>query len=523
MTQLTKYKSKRDFKDTPEPTGKTSKTQKNSLIFTVQKHAASHLHYDFRLECDGVLKSWAVPKGPSLNPADKRLAIMVEDHPFDYWNFEGTIPKGNYGGGTVMVWDTGTYEEVSEPSSRKENEKLIHAGLEKGHITFVLHGKKLSGEFALVKMKNDSNQWLLIKKSDKYARKTPVVKQDRSVLTGRSMDEISHGVKKKEEFSLTHFLNGENAHKEKMPTNVHPMLGVLVEKPFDRLDWIFEIKWDGYRAIAQIHKKSTLLYSRNHKSFNTVYPKIVDQLSKLNLDAILDGEVVILDDNGKPQFQLLQNFQSSRKGEPVYYVFDILHLNGYNLRGLPLIKRKEILKSILASLTGTNVRFCDHIEKQGVAFFKKAAELNLEGIMAKDSSSSYIMKRSSNWQKIKTHLRQEVVIGGFTQPRGGREKFGALLVGVYDHKKLVYAGHVGGGFTQKLLNEVYAQLKPLITESSPFQSIIKPNAPVTWVKPKLVCEVSFAEWTSESIMRQPIFKGMRSDKNPKSISREQVW
>lgn len=507
---LAKYKSKRHFKDTPEPPPVKKKTGEKDLIFTVQKHAARRLHYDFRIECDGVLKSWAVPKGPSLNPADKRLAIMVEDHPYDYHSFEGIIPKGNYGAGTVMLWDEGTYNVSEEPLSRKKSEAIVRKGLEKGHLDLFLHGHKLKGQFTLVRMHGDENQWLLFKKKDSYATKIPVNILEKSVSSDRSMDEIAG---KSNDYLL------KDTPKSKMPLKVTPMLSVLVAQPFNRPDWFFEIKWDGYRAIAFMKKKDVKLLSRNEKSFTAMFPEVIDDLKDLQLNAVIDGEVVILDESGKPQFQLLQNFQTTKKGMPFYYVFDLLYLNGHDLRELPLRNRKEILKELI-STSKSRVRYCDHIENQGIAFFEKVSKMNLEGIMAKDANSPYVMRRSNYWEKIKTHQRQEVVVGGFSAPQGSRKKFGALLVGVYKDKKLLYSGHVGGGFNQKTLNEVYALLEPLIVEKSPFSTKFRVNAPVTWIKPKIVCEVAFAEWTSEGIMRQPIFKGVRLDKNPKSVARE---
>lgn len=506
---LVKYKSKRHFSETSEPGPTQKKSKKKELIFVVQKHAARRLHYDFRIECEGVLKSWAVPKGPSMNPADKRLAIMVEDHPYDYHSFEGIIPEGNYGAGTVMLWDEGTYG-VPGASTQKETENRVLEGLKEGHVDLILHGSKLNGAFTLIRLKGDENQWLLFKNKDEFVQKTPVIEQDRSVRTARSMDEIA-GKK-------TDLL--QNAPKSKMPTKVQPMLGVLAAKPFDRENWLFEIKWDGYRAIAFMKKKGVDLLSRNGKFFNTMFPQIVEELKELKLDAVLDGEIVILDQNGKPQFQLLQNFQTTRKGLPFYYVFDLIYLNGRDVKELPLRQRKEILKSLLPADSESRIRYCDHIENRGIAFFEKVSKMNLEGMMAKDAESPYVMRRSSYWEKIKTHMRQEVVIGGFTAPKGSRKKFGALLVGVYEGKKLVYAGHVGGGFNQKTLNEMYSQMEPLITEKSPFSTKFSLNSPVTWIKPKIVAEVSFAEWTSEGIMRQPIFKGVRIDKKPMSVVRE---
>jgi bifunctional non-homologous end joining protein LigD len=530
---LKTYRSKRSFKETPEPPPSKKKSAftltSDFPLFVVQKHHASHLHYDFRLEAEGVLKSWAIPKGPSLNPQDKRLAIMVEDHPFDYHSFEGNIPKGNYGAGSVMVWDEGVYT-VPNVETRKECEKKLMEGLEKGHVDIILQGKKLNGQFSLVLLRNSDkpNTWLLVKKKDEFSNQDDVRELDRSVQTGRTIEEISLNKpesKKKKYNENIKKKPDENEHIEKtpkvsMPEHISPMLGTLIKEPFDRDGWLFEIKWDGFRSLAYIKKKHVHIYSRNQKSFNSRFPQIVDELQKLNVDAILDGEIVILDKKGKPSFQLMQNYQTYHEGTLSYLVFDILYLNGHDLRRLPLLKRKDILKQLISSISFSLIRFCDHVETRGIAFFKQAKKLLLEGIMAKKADSIYVMKRSNDWLKIKTHLRQEVVIGGFTQPRGTRKKFGALLVGIYKNNKLKYAGHVGGGFSEKLLSDVYNQLKTLVQDENPFNEKIKANASVTWIKPQLLCEVSFAEWTSEGIMRQPIFCGLRTDKQPKEVEKE---
>ena len=500
---LKKYIEKRDFKKTEEPKPKKGKSSKE-LIFVVQKHHASHLHYDFRLEVDGVLKSWAVPKGPSMNPADKRLAVMVEDHPYDYRTFEGIIPEGNYGAGTVMVWDEGTYTPL----------KSMQAGLKKGHLEFILQGTKLQGEFHLIRLQKSEKDWLLIKKKDEFSGLKDVLKQDRSVVTRRSMDEI--GGSKESKSSLEKLL--KKGIRSPMPQHVRPMLGTLVESPFDKPDWFYEIKWDGYRALAQVNHKDVLLYSRTDKSFNVQFAPLVDRLKELKSHLLLDGEIVVLNKQGMPQFQWMQNYQRTQEGDLCLYVFDILYCNGYDLRQLPLRDRKEILKQ--AVTFNEVIRYSDHIEERGKAFFAQVSKKNLEGMMCKDSSSSYQMKRSKDWLKVKTHLRQEVVIGGFTEPRGARKKFGALLIGYYDKEKLIYAGHVGTGFTEKSLSEIYDAMKPLIQVKSPFKNPPHPNAPVTWLKPELIGEVSFSEWTEEGIMRHPSFEGLRSDKTKKEVHRE---
>lgn len=519
MKKLHTYRSKREPKETPEPMGGKSLASKFPL-FVVQKHAASHLHYDLRLEAGGVMKSWAVPKGPSLNPQDKRLAMMVEDHPLDYRTFEGTIPPGNYGAGTVMVWDEGTYA-IEDINTRKKIEQQLLEGLEKGHVDFTLQGNKLNGTFSLIKIKQQrsskENSWLLVKKRDNFASEKDVSQLDHSVQTNRTMEEIAEGKKVLKKTALSQKKNKN----QKLPL-IKPMLATLVDGPFDNKDWIFEIKWDGYRAIAQLNAGRVFLYSRNQKSFNEDFPPIVEALKYLKIEtAILDGEVVVLDDFGKPNFQLMQNYQRTKQGNLFYYVFDLLFLDGQDLREFPLIERKQLLQTLILSNQNTVIRFSDHVEKNGIAFFKEISKQNLEGLIGKYGQSHYQMKRSKEWVKIKTHLRQEAVIGGFTQPRGSRKKFGALLLGVYDKEgKLHYIGHVGTGFNVKLLTDIYNQLEPLQQTKSPFAEAPKANMSVTWVKPNLVCEVEFTEWTSESRMRHPTFKGLRTDKKAKKVERE---
>lgn len=489
---LTEYKKKRNLKSSHEPAGVKQKPAKK-LRFCIQKHAARRLHYDFRLECQGVLISWAVPKGPSLNPADKRLAIHVEDHPLEYQYFEGTIPKGNYGAGKVEIWDSGTYT-VPHMSTVKEQEKALVEGLKKGHFIVSLYGKKLTGEFIFQKLKSDpeDKNWLIIKKEDSSSSEADII------------DPPKHSSK-----------------KTKLPKFISPMLAISVDQPFDNDDWLFEVKWDGFRALAFINKGEVQLKSRTDQSWNRLFPAIVEDLKKLKQQLVLDGELVILDQNGKSDFQLMQNYQKDKSGDLVYYIFDVLYKDGDDLRELPLIKRKEILKDILDRHAMSYTRYSDHVLKKGIALFKEASKLHLEGIIGKKTSSPYASKRSANWVKIKTTLRQEVVIGGFTAPRGSRDKFGALLVGVYDdQQELIYTGHVGGGFSEDLLRQVYESLKPLTQKKSPFKNEPKTNAPATWIKPKLVCEVSFTEWTKDNRMRHPIFQGLRKDKKPQTVKKE---
>jgi bifunctional non-homologous end joining protein LigD len=519
---LNTYQSKRRFDRTPEPAGKPRRGS-GALRFVVQEHQASHHHYDFRLEMEGVLKSWAVPKGPSLNPADKRLAIQVEDHPFDYRAFEGTIPEGNYGAGTVMVWDEGTYEP-GDSSNRASDEKRLLEQLDAGHLRFVLHGHKLRGQFSLVQFKDGKEKnWLLMKHRDEFANETDVLEKGRSAASQRSMEEIAEGASPRK----TRHTNGKPEPRKRrktaegaaMPHQVKPMLATLVSQPFDRADWFFEIKWDGYRAVAETENAKVRLYSRNHISFETRFAPVFRSLAKLGHDAVLDGEIVALDAEGKSQFQLLQNYQRTGEGILVYYVFDLLYLDGEDLRSAPLRRRKELLAPLLKGLP--NVGLSEHVEEHGIDFFKAAMRQKLEGIVAKNAGSAYREgTRSENWLKIKTRQQQEAIIAGFTEPRGSRHGLGALVLGIYEGNDLVYIGHAGGGFNAESLAEMRARLDPLVQKSCPFKVKPKTNAPVHWVKPTQVCEVTFQEWTQDGSMRQPIFLGLREDKPARSVSRE---
>jgi len=508
---LRKYLSKRKFDKTPEPHGKTKKSKTKTLRFVVQEHHASRLHYDFRLELDGVLKSWAVPKGPSMNPHDRHLAVQVEDHPYEYRTFEGVIPEGNYGAGKVIIWDEGTYEPYHDDP---DDEATLRKELKKGHLTFFLHGKKLKGEFALIKMHNDDPKaWLLIKKSDDYASTADITRQDQSVKSHKTVEE----------------LEGKTGHidadlsiypKVSKPWKVKPMLSTLVDEAFDDSNWLFEIKWDGYRAIGSRHNNQVALYSRANNSFVDHYPPIVEALRSLKHDVILDGEIVVTDESGAPHFASLQNWRRDPKGQLYYYVFDILWCDGYDVRDMPLIERKKLLESVIPP--NSIIRYSDHLVRRGKTLFHAMEDRHLEGIIAKKASSTYRENnRGSDWLKIKTHFRQEVVIGGYTEPRGGREYLGSLIVGVYnDNNELIYTGHSGGGIPDNQRKLLLQKLSRIERKTSPFSIVPKPNAPVHWVRPELVCEMSFSEWTNDGSMRHPVFEGLRPDKNPKSIRRE---
>ena len=487
---LRKYFAKRNFADTPEPKGDTSKSLTKKLIFVVQEHHATALHYDFRLELDGVLKSWAVPKGPSMNPHDRHLAMMVEDHPFSYRTFEGTIPEGNYGAGTVSIWDKGTYEPRF---AANDSEKELRKGLKKGHITFVLHGKKVHGEFALIKMENakQKNAWLLVKKGDADAYET-----DKPLA-----------------FTLNDYP------KTELPAIIKPMLCTLVDEPFNRENWLFEMKWDGYRAIGAKRDGIVQLYSRNNLDFREKFSKITKALADLPDNTIIDGEIVAVDKDGRPHFESLQNWKNNKEGELRFYAFDLLWFKGHDVREATLLERKQLLRDCLKK--NGPIKYSDHVVEKGTKLFTAIQKQHLEGIVAKRADSPYQTgKRGNDWLKIKTHLRQEVVIAGFTEPRGTREYLGSLLLGIYKNGELTYVGHSGGGIPDTTRKELRAQLEKIEIQSSPFLATPKPNAPTHFVKPLLVCEVSFSEWTKEGYMRHPVFEGMRPDKKPADVHKE---
>jgi bifunctional non-homologous end joining protein LigD len=459
---LEQYKKKRNFRKTPEPIGRSGQNS-DILSFVVQEHHASHLHYDFRLEIDGTLKSWAVPKGPPLKIGEKRLAIHVEDHPLEYGKFEGTIPAGNYGAGEVFIWDQGTY--------RAQDARY---GYKKGHLMFELFGNRLRGEYSLVKTKD--NQWLFIKHAD--------------------MDKITTAP---------------------FPQEFKPMLATLAPEPFDGPEWIFETKWDGYRAIARIQKRKVDLHSRNLNSFNADYPSIVKELEKIKHDVILDGEIIAYDKTGKATFQSIQNLTNGTRLE--YVIFDLLYIDGIELFDQPLIKRKEILKELIPR--SKIILYSEHKEKDGKKYFEQAKKDGLEGIIAKKKDSKYIRgQRSENWLKIKHHQTDEALIAGFTEPRGSRKLFGALVLGQLKENELVFIGHTGTGFSGKTLENLHEQMTPLIRKSSPFKEKVPLNAPITWIEPKLIAELKFMEWTSDGRMRHPVYLGLRPDKDPEEVTEQ---
>lgn len=486
---LERYKAKRDLKVTPEPDGIVHKGT-GALQFVVQKHDASHLHYDFRLELDGVLKSWAVPKGPSMNPADKRLAVQVEDHPYSYKDFEGTIPEGHYGAGKVIVWDTGTYTSPKNFSLQKQ--------LKTGHMEITLQGKKLQGDFDLVRLKDGKN-WLLMKRHDEHSTTKDIRKKDHSVLSEKT-------------------LTVAKPKKGPMPHQIKPMLATLTEKVFDDEEWIFEIKWDGYRAIAEVEKGKVKLYSRNFLDFSKRYATITKALGTIKHDVVLDGEIVALDKKGVSKFQLLQEYME-KPVDLTYQVFDLLYMDGVDLRGMPLIERKKLLEMLLPKKDV--LKYSDHIEGYGKQLFKEAQKHHLEGIMAKRRDSTYESRRTEQWMKIKTEKRQEAIICGFTAPRGARDQFGSLVLGMYKKDVLTFVGHAGTGFDRQSLAAIHRKLMKLKQPECPFAKVPKTNDVVTWVKPELICEVKFSQWTTDKQMRHPVFMGLREDKTPKQVTQEE--
>src|SRR5664280_1548811 len=502
---LSKYKEKRNFKGSPEPTGGNPDIYK--LRFVIQKHDASHLHYDFRLEMEGVLKSWAVPKGPSTDPDIKRLAMMVEDHPYDYRNFEGIIP-GGYGAGTVIVWDEGFYELAdADGKDKKAQNKELRKGIYSGKLHFVLHGKKLKGEFALVKMHDrGENAWLLFKVKDKYVSKEDITLKDKSVISRKTLGQVE---------KTTSDLYGAKRVKEtegkrtKFPSKLSPMLATMVDKPFDKEGWQYEIKWDGYRTVAFCNKNKVELKSRNDKSFNAKFYPVYKAVQQWNINAVVDGEVVVLDEDGKSNFGALQNWRSEADGEIYFYVFDLLWMNGKDLMQIPLSERRNILKHIVPE--NNVIRLSENFEVSGIEFFETAKKMGLEGIMAKKSDSVYSAgNRSKEWLKIKANKRQEMVIGGYTKNDDSSKSFSSLLLGVFEKGKLIYTGKVGTGFNDKQQIEMLKQFKPHITKSAPFTELpdinkpsrFRPNPPhatAIWMKPEMVCEVSFTEMTTDGI------------------------
>ena len=547
MAELRTYRRKRDFTKTDEPEGGSERTPEAAEehvaggLFCIQKHAATRLHHDLRLELDGVLVSWAVPKGPSLDPGNKRLAVHVEDHPVEYGDFEGTIPKGEYGGGTVMLWDTGTWEPVGDP----------HKGLEKGELKFRLSGERLHGGWVLVHTRGaggeEENQWLLIKERDDEARPgepDPWGADDRSVATGRTMEEIAAGKAPRERRARARDGGakragaaqdagakrdgGEKGAGARLPASVPLSLATLVEEPPEGDGWLHEIKYDGYRIAARVDRSGVRLFSRNQLDWTARFSEVAEALEALATDgAWLDGEVVVLDARGVSDFGRLQRFvKEGQPGDLTYIAFDLLFEDGEDLRALPLVERKRRLEQLLRrsgqAVHGV-VRYGDHIEGLGGDVFAEACLQGLEGVVSKRAGDAYAGRRTRSWVKSKCGRRQEFVVGGFTDPSGTRRGFGALLLGAYDGEgALRYAGRAGSGFDDATLTRLHARLKKLERRTPPFADPPKGAEArgVHWTSPKLVAEVAFTEWTSEGQLRHPVFKGLREDKAPEDVVRE---
>ncbi|HZA06207.1 MAG TPA: DNA ligase D [Nitrososphaeraceae archaeon] len=560
---LEQYRKKRDFTKTPEPAGtnaKENKTKKRSEVrFVVQKHDATNLHYDFRLETEDVLKSWAVPKGISLDPKVKRLAILTEDHPLDYLLFEGIIPKGSYGGGTVIVWDTGKYT----------SDQQISHQFTKGKITFTLFGQKLKGRFSLVKTPRE-NQWLLIKGEDEFkSTEDMTTTRPESVLTGRTNQDLESAkedktnsnknkiavIESKNNKDVTSSSNNNKTKDksamvskevnlkengltvdEKFPTKIRPMLATAVDESFNDKDWVFEVKWDGVRSVFFLHKTKRIfeIRSRSGKTITHRYPELVGPLSSaINCQdsAILDGEIVVLNKDGMPCFQNHQRRMNidcradiekfSREMPATYYIFDILYLDGKNLQNLSFIQRRSILSHVVNK--NTKVQISDFFEERGKEIFDNIKTMNLEGIVAKHKSSKYLQDtRTKDWLKIKRIKTQDCVVIGYTRGEGNRENyFGSLLLAVYYGKKLRFVGHTGSGFDFDLLNEICSKFQQMKIEKCPVDYIPYTNRDPVWIEPKLVAAVKFNDWTQEKIMRTPIFIGFREDKKPEECILEE--
>jgi bifunctional non-homologous end joining protein LigD len=566
--QLARYREMRDFTMTAEPSGEAAakKGSGDALPFVIQKHAATRLHYDFRLGWRGVLKSWAVTKGPSYYPGDKRLAVEVEDHPMDYGGFEGTIPKGQYGGGTVMVWDHGTWVPHVD----------VDEGLKKGSLKFELKGEKMHGNWALVRMggraANESKpNWLLIKEHDEFERAegdAPITEEaPDSVVTGRDLEEIASAEdhvwhsnrgeglqppkqksapaketkaaakkevaaakrREKEEAPKPAEFSGDlkGLPRERLKEFVPPQLALQATDVPEGEDWVHELKLDGYRI--QIHveehngRRSAKLYTRNGLDWTHRMPDIARLAARLPVEsALLDGEVVVLTESGGTSFAELQAaFQEGAQRHLTYFAFDLLHLNGHNLRGLPLVDRKNLLQTLLQGREDDTLRYSEHLATGGRKLFEQACKLGAEGIVSKLASSKYASGRSSSWVKVKCVRQQELVIGGFTPLKSGSAGIGALLLGYYEGGKLIYAGRTGTGFTQATHKSLLGKLQPLKQAKMPFEAVPRDMLRgVTWVEPKLVAEVAFSTWTSDNLVRQAAFKGLREDKPAKDVRRE---
>lgn len=531
LVSLKEYKRKRDFSKTSEPKGEPSAA--SGKRFVVQKHAATRLHYDFRLELGGTLKSWAVPKGIPFKKGEKRLAVEVEDHPVSYINFEGAIPKGEYGGGTVLVWDLGTFEPLGNAPLKQ---------LSKGKLHFILNGTKLQGEWYLVRLR-DEKQWLLIRGGEDM-RPVSQKLDDTSALSGKSMKELAKGDRVWRSGPAGARSGAKPADPLPLPEFIEPMKALPAESP-PRGEWLYEIKFDGFRAIALKGGPQARLLSRNEKDLGAKFPEVIGSISELNVkDAVIDGEIVALDEKGISSFQLLQAFELGQKRPPIfYYAFDLLRLNGKDLRERPLIERKKMLGKLLKNPPGV-IRFSASLGENAKELLDRARQLGLEGLIGKRKESVYEPgRRSGAWIKLKLQREQEFVIGGYTAPGGTRKHFGALLVGVYEHgrrrrrgdQQLIFVGKVGTGFDTALLRSLHSKFQKILREACPFSNLPEETGArygqaltaaemkrCKWVEPRMVCQVRFSEWTKDQKLRQPVFLGIREDINAADVVREQT-
>ncbi|MDP4109108.1 MAG: non-homologous end-joining DNA ligase, partial [Bacillota bacterium] len=502
--KLEEYNQKRDFEKTGEPEGKTERPEER-LRFVVQRHIARRDHFDFRLEWNGALLSWAIPKGPSFDTRDKRLAVQVEDHPLEYRNFEGTIPRGEYGGGVVMLWDEGFWEPQPD----------VDDGLRRGSLKFTLKGKRLKGKWALVRLKEKTGEaeknWLLLKEKDDYAKASDGISTFKSsIRTGRTLAEIEEGADQK---------------IVKNPiTNADVQLAKLVNTVPEGDVWLYELKYDGYRILAYLENGGVLLKSRNGHDYTKRFSEAAASLEDwaAGRAIILDGEMVVADEKGRTDFQALQSYLKNPGGKNLtYMVFDLLALDGENLRGRPLIDRKETLEALMKDAP-KNLCYSKHVRGNGKESLRAACELNLEGIVGKKADSVYCGKRNGDWIKLKCDKRQEFVVGGYTLSNKKTSGASSLLLGVFEGDELIFAGRAGTGLSARGMKELEEKFEGIKKESSPFKQApaAKSNEKITWLEPVLVAEIKFAEWTGDNYLRQASFKGLRTDKDPKSVIRE---
>ena len=524
-SSLSTYWKKRDFGVTSEPRGAVTRAGK-ALSFVIQKHAATRLHYDFRLELDGTLKSWAVPKGPSLDPKVRRMAVHVEDHPISYGGFEGVIPKGHYGAGTVIVWDRGTWVPLEDPRE----------GYRRGKLKFELHGEKLHGRWTLVRMHGREGErqepWLLIKENDEEARPASeydIVEELPDSVLGKARAVRARaakgrkGTKKAKAARPNRDSVPVGAVKAKLPLAFAPQLAVLVDEPPAGSGWSYEVKFDGYRLLARIDGDDVRLVTRNGNDWTSRLKALRDEVAKLGIaSGWIDGEIVVLDAHGNPDFQSLQNaFDTSKTRDIVYFVFDAPHFGGYDLTRVPLAARRGVLQAALEGHASNSIRFSESFDAPVRELLDGACDKGLEGLIGKKADAPYASRRSPTWIKLKCTRRQEFVVVGYTDPKGSRTGFGSLLLAVHDGGELVYAGNVGTGFDQRGLQALHAKLEALGTDKSALGTVPR-GVKGHWVRPKLVAEVAFAEWTAEGRIRHPVFHGLRTDKDPAAITREAV-